>query len=344
MIGMRIGLVGINHKQADLQLREKLARTCQRRFGSDQSAHSGHSFILLSTCNRTEIYFSSPNLPETHTYILNILRNDLEGEFDQKLYSYFNDDCFHHLARVTCGLDSAIIFETEIQGQVKNAYEKACQYASFPSDIHFLFQKCLHIGKKMRSKMPVEKETEDIEYAIFSMGIHLLKSKANLKVLFIGASDINLKILKFLKKKEVKDITICNRTFSTAEVLSIKYDLQILDWKNLNEWHRYDWIILGTKSPHFLIGNTEYKRETFPSKKLIIDLSVPRNVDPRLRNNPFITLLNIDQINRMVKIRKKGMTNFINSRELFVENSTSLLLKSRKKITCSYELSESSHA
>lgn len=343
MIGMRIGLVGINHKQADLQLREKLARTCQRRFGSDQSAHSDHSFILLSTCNRTEIYFSSLNLPETHTYILNILRNDLEGEFDQKLYSYFNDDCFYHLARVTCGLDSAILFETEIQGQVKNAYEKACQYASFPSDVHFLFQKCLHIGKKMRSTMPIERDTQNIESAIFSMGIHLFKSKSNLKVLFIGASDINLKILQFLKKKEIEDITICNRTFSTAQHLSIKYDLRVLDWKNLSEWDRFDWIILGTKSPHFLIGDRICTKRIF-SKKLIIDLSVPRNVDPHLRKNPFITLLNIDQINRMVKIRKKGMTNFICSRERFVENLTSLLLKSRKESTCSYELSESSHA
>ena len=86
---MRVGIVGINHKLADLKLREHLAKTCQRRFGSGCALHGDHSFVLLSTCNRTEVYFSSDDLPATHTYLLNILRNDVSEEFNQKLYSYF---------------------------------------------------------------------------------------------------------------------------------------------------------------------------------------------------------------------------------------------------------------
>src|SRR4051812_9744096 len=120
---MRVGIVGINHKLADLKLRERLAKACQKRFGPFQAVHGDHHFILLSTCNRTEVYFSSDDLAATHSYLLSILRTDVEEEFDHKLYSYFGTDCFSHLTRVTSGLDSAIIAETEIQGQVKTAYE-----------------------------------------------------------------------------------------------------------------------------------------------------------------------------------------------------------------------------
>src|SRR5436853_2688901 len=109
---MRVGVVGINHKLADLKLREQLAITCLKRFGPSQSVHSDHHFIVLSTCNRTEVYFSSDDLAMTHSYLLSILRLDVDEEFDHKLYSYFGVDCFSHLAKVASGLDSAILAET----------------------------------------------------------------------------------------------------------------------------------------------------------------------------------------------------------------------------------------
>ena len=82
---MKVGVLGINHKLASLDLREVLAKICQRRLHPAQSTHGDHSFVLLSTCNRTEVYFSSNDLAETHSYLLNILRNDVDEDFDQKL-------------------------------------------------------------------------------------------------------------------------------------------------------------------------------------------------------------------------------------------------------------------
>jgi len=315
---MHVGVIGLNHKLAELNLREKLAKICQRRFGADQSAHANHAFVLLSTCNRTEIYFCSHNLTETHTYILNILRNDIECDFDQKLYSYFHEDCFLHLARVTCGLDSAIVFETEIQGQVKIAYEKACDYISLPCNMHFLFQKCLRIGKKIRTQVPLDRGTPNLEHAILSTGKELFPTINNKKVLFVGASDINLKILHFLKNKNVSDITLCNRTNETTDALAEKYQLEKLLWKDICQWHRYDWIIFGTKSPEYLITQDDFD-STSRSPKLIIDLCVPRNVDPKVARIPSIKLLNIDQINRTLKMRKKQVTNFVIDAETLIE-------------------------
>lgn len=317
---MRVGVLGINHKLADLELRELLAKTCQRRLAPSHSTHGDHSFILLSTCNRTEVYFSSNDLASTHSYLLNILRNDVCEDFDQKLYSYFGQDCLLHLCRVTAGLDSAIVAETEIQGQVKNAYEAAQQYHHLPFEQHYLFQKALGIAKKVRSVLPTKPGVPDIEHAILQTGQHLFEDFSQTKVLFIGASDINEKILSYLKSKVVCEISICNRSADKGRKLAEKHGIDFTPWYELNDWHQFDWIILGTKSPEYLLNSSQLPPGKI-NQKLIIDLSVPRNADPQLARHSQITLLNIDQINRRLNIRKQQLLNSLERAEEMVQEA-----------------------
>ncbi len=303
---MRVGVVGINHKLADLKLREQLAKACQKWFGALQAVHSHHHFVLLSTCNRTEVYFSSDDLACTHVYLLSILRSEVEEDFDHKLYSYFGTDCFCHLTRVTLGLDSAIIAETEIQGQVKLAYEMTSEYHSLPGDLHFLFQKALGIAKKIRSDLQLGRGMPNLEHAILQTGKHVFPCPEEARLLFVGASEINQKILGFLKNKNFRNITLCNRSGDQADAIAELYQVHPLPWSQLKRWQEYDWIIFGTKSPDYLITHEEVS-QPFASQKLIMDLCVPRNVEPKLGQDSQIILLNIDQINRLLKIRSRRM-------------------------------------
>jgi glutamyl-tRNA reductase len=305
---VRVGVIGINHKLANLELRELLAKACQRCFVGGSSVNSNHTCVLLTTCNRTEIYFTSHDLAETHSYLLQLLRCEVDDEFDQKVYSYFGHDCFLHLARVTAGLDSAIVAETEIQGQVKAAYEKSISSITLPNELHFLFQKSLKVGKQVRSELSMGRGMPDLEHAIFNAGIHLFENIQQPKILFVGASDVNSKILAFLKSKNLQNITLCNRTPQRAKVIAETYNLSLLEWSNLSSWHNYQWVIFGTKAPHYLITKTDLP-SCCNSQKLIIDLSVPRNVEPKLSQDPRITLLNIDQINRILRVRKQKMAH-----------------------------------
>ncbi len=318
---MRVGVVGINHKLADLKLREALAKTCQKRFGAGHSVHDQHHFILLSTCNRTEVYFSSNDLAVTHSYLLSILRHDVKEEFDHKLYSYFGVDCFSHLTRVTSGLDSAIIAETEIQRQVKNAYELATSYLCLPKELHFLFQKSLGISKKIRSELQLGRGMPNLEHAILQTGKHFFKSCTQARILFVGTSDINQKILGFLRSKDYANITICNRSNARALQLAHFHGVQQLDWHQLSAWYHYDWVIFGTKSPDYLIRHQDVSEEA-KGQKLIMDLCVPRNVEPKLSQDPRITLLNIDQINRLLKIRHRCMTHTLVEAENRINEAT----------------------
>lgn len=331
---MRVGVVGINHKLADLKLREQLAKACQRRFGAINSVHLDHRFVLLSTCNRTEVYFASDDLAVTHSYLLNILRQEVYEEFEQKLYSYFGIDCFSHLSRVTAGLDSAIVAETEIQGQVKSAYEVAMHYSSLPADLHYMFQKSLKIGKDVRSRLQLGRGMPNLEHAILQIGSHFFSQFQHVRILFVGASEINQKILHFFVSKAFENITLCNRSQEAASNLAEKLQIPVLEWENFSQWHEYDCIIFGTKAPEYLLRR-ELLPEKLNSKKLVIDLCVPRNVEPNVGRNSQITLLNIDQINRTLQIRKTHMTHTLKSAETLIasaaQKQTSLFLEKESK-------------
>jgi glutamyl-tRNA reductase len=334
---MRVGVVGINHKLADLKLREQLAKICQKWFSVLHAVHGNHYFVLLSTCNRTEIYFSSNDLTETHTYLLSVFRVEVEEEFDHKLYSYFGVDCFSHLTRVTLGLDSAIIAETEIQGQVKLAYEKTSDYHSLPGDMHFLFQKALGISKKLRSELQLGRGMPNLEHAILQTGKHVFQNPEETRLLFVGTSEINQKILAFLKNKNFQNITLCNRSNDQASKLAVEHATKHLEWSKLSQWVEYDWVIFGTKSPEHLIKHQEIHHSNI-SKKLIMDLCVPRNVDPKLGQDSRITLLNIDQINRLLKIRYRRMNHLLAQAEERVvqatnEHTSRYIAKAQSKIT-----------
>jgi glutamyl-tRNA reductase len=304
---MHLGVVGINHKLADLKLREQLAKACQKLFGKFNTVVHDHYFVLLSTCNRTEVYFSSEDLASTHSYIFSLLRSEVEEEFDHKLYSYFGVDCFYHLTRVTAGLDSAILGETEIQGQVKAAYEGAVEYLALPKELHFLFQKSLGIAKKIRSDFALGRGMPNLEDAIYQTGQHLFHQPEQANLLFVGASEINQKILSSFKMKGFQNMTICNRSETQSAQLVELLGIRQLPWERLNEWKSFDWIVLGTKSPDYLVKK-EPALNYIEEQKLVIDLSVPRNVEPAVGQYRNITLLNIDEINRMLQIRCRKMT------------------------------------
>ncbi len=300
-LSMQIGILGINHKSADLRLREKLAKACERRFGLENSLHTRYAYVLLSTCNRTEIYFSSPDLAQTHTHLLAILRDEVQEEFEHRVYSYFGGDCFFHLACVTAGVDSALIGETEIQGQVKRAYEGAAAYRPLSRELHFLFQKSLKIGKDMRSQEGLTHGLPTLEEAVLRAGENILGDLTENKILFVGLSEINHKIFMRFKQKGFRNITLCNRSYEKAEKMAAKESVQLLDWEHMNRWSQFDLIIFGTKSPDFLVS----EEPKIDQRKLVIDLSVPRNVDPKVGRHCAMTLLNIDQLNRVIDRKRR---------------------------------------
>lgn len=329
---MPLGVIGISHKTASLKHREQFASVCERRFRPGPFTQGDHPSVLLSTCNRVEWYFSSNDLAATHSYFLQILREENLEELEPKLFCYFGSNCFSHLAKVTAGLDSAIVGETEIQGQVKVAYEAAMAcYGQLPKEMHFAFQKSLKVGKDVRSTLLPQDGAYGLEQTIHRLNEQHYPQVEEASILFVGASEINCKVLAHLKTKGMRSITLCNRSDEAAERVADRYHIDLLPWKALSEWHRYDCLIVGTRSPDYVIT-----RDSVPSghnsRCLMMDLSVPRNIDPSLNRRPQLTVLNIDQINSIVNSRKAKLDHAVMQAEIFVRDSIhSLVARYRKK-------------
>jgi glutamyl-tRNA reductase len=161
----------------------------------------------------------------------------------------------------------------------------------------------------------------DLEHAIYQTGVHFFNFIKDARILVIGASEVNEKTVALLQMKGLYNITVCNRSSMHAREFSNKFKIASMDWKFLKNWHQFDWIILGTKASRYLIGQKDLPNERM-GIKLVMDLSVPRNVDPSLGRHSEITLLNIDQINRMLRVRKQRMSHLLAEAEQLVAFAT----------------------
>lgn len=318
---MQIGIIGLNHKLAPLHLRDLIAKACLRLFGPG-ATHPDQSFVLLSTCNRTELYFHSEDLSETHNYLLQLLKKEVLDEFEQKLYSFFGENCFWHLCRVTAGLDSAIAAETEIQGQVRKSYDSARDTLSLPSELHFLFQNALKVGKRVRHRLLQGHRMPDLEHAIFQNGVQFFQNIENTRILFVGASEINRKVISFFQAKGLKNLILCNRSAPAGETLAEKLSMEWMNWEHLTSWSEFDWIILGTRSPHPILTKGSYVPTSSPT--LLMDLAVPCNAASELGKLPNIHLLNIDQINQALEGRRQMMHRCLGQAELLTKKSANI--------------------
>ncbi len=290
---MDIGVIGVNHKSADLNFREKLAKNFQR----NEVRNFLHSFakVILFTCNRFEVYFHSPNLTRAHSSLLHDFTQEFNLTSSYKLYSYFGKDCFFHLSKVTSGIDSAVLAETEIQGQVKKAYLDAQDRCN--KELHFLFQKSLKIGKKMRQELKIGSDIPNLISTTLDVIQEKVKGK---KLLFIGASETNYKIIKRLKVNNFQ-ISLSNRTDAKGALMADELGIDYLNWKSLNYWNGFDGIICATNCPYYLLTG----KDKILKPKLILDLSVPRDVDPKIGQHDLVQLFNIDQMNKMVRKNRK---------------------------------------
>lgn len=311
---MRIGVLGINFKSADIGIREFVSRACQKRISRISPIASTNACVVLSTCNRTEIYFSSDNLAEAHSALLNVLREEVPVPFEHTLYSYFGADCFLHLARVTAGLDSAIVAESEIQRQVKISYEQTLLHYPLPGSMHFLFQKALKIGKQIRTHHCIAQNQVTIPRILFEISQRMLKKMDKTPVLWIGNSEINRRVIIHFRRKGVERMTLCTRSLHSAKDMANSQGIGLLPWEQLSDWQQFPLVICGTNTSRYIVE----KPEGIVHTRLIFDLGIPRNVDPSLNRHPMISLLNIEELGSFIEARQQKNAHEITRAEAII--------------------------
>jgi glutamyl-tRNA reductase len=319
---MKFGVLGINHKSAPLGLREKVAEACRSCTAPDK--------IVLSTCHRTEIYFSKDDLAEMQCDLFSDLKRRVPHSQEHAFYSYFGKECFFHLACVTAGLDSAMLAESDVQRQVKVAYEESRLQNQLSSPLHYLFQKSLKLGKNVRSSFPLFQSNLHLEGMLYRVVENLLGDAP--KLLFIGNSDINRKIIHYFWRKGKRQMTLCTSHLDSAIPFALDYQLSLKDRSELAHWHTYDGVIAATASDNYLVTTTPEKAAT----RLILDLSVPRSVDPALKRSPETTLLNMEEIGKFFEKYHSHQLTEVEAIKAFLQQAVDLYaaLYEKKSRTC----------
>ena len=266
--------------------------------------------IILSTCNRTEIYYEYENHVGEENKIFHLIMKCLVKfkKYPEGLSPYVStkmgsSDVSRHLFRLISGLESMIIGEFQIVDQLKDAFYFAKENSVVGPILERMFQKSFETGKYVRSNTDIGKGAVSVSYA----AVEMISTKYQLedtKILCVGAGETSQLLVKHLLKKDVKEILITNRTEAKGKRFAETYDLETLPFKKmLSEINKVDVIVFSTSSDQPLISKEDINK-LYDTKKnkntLFIDLSVPRNIDENISSIGSIELINIDNLKDIV--------------------------------------------
>src|SRR4051794_21417234 len=313
---MKLFAAGISHKTAPVEVREQLA--------VKQSAIVDLAFVLkcfghldeivlLSTCNRVEIYGTTRQATGHIKSLLQLLGAE-PRDFDPRIYLYEGTAAVRHLLRVTAGLDSMVLGETEITGQIKNAYEIARNAGLTGRVLNRLFQKAFQATKEIRTLTGIGRGTVSIK----STAVELI-GKTDLSrqsIMVLGAGEMAENCVRFLLKQGAESIFIANRSFDRALDLATRCGGEAVCFGySLFEMRDVDVVIAATRSAETLLSRDDIEdlmkaRRNRPL--LLVDLAVPRNIDPAVRGLEHVALYNIDDLEAVarhgVQARERELT------------------------------------
>ena len=322
---MTILVLGINHKTASVALREKVAFSDEKRafaLRHIRQIELAESAVILSTCNRTEVYLHNKTVPpqETQHWIRQAIQWFAEvhqldlAELQRCLYTYENLPAVNHLMEVACGLDSLILGEPQILGQVKQAYQMSEQHyqqeqQAISGELSRLFQKTFSTAKRVRTETNIGESAVSVAYAACSLARQIFESLRELQILLVGAGETIELVSRHLLRHGVKKLMIANRTLSRAEQLVEKLASNTpIDVYSLDELqtplNQADIVISSTGSSTILITKVmaeiaEKARQFRPT--LMVDIAVPRDIDENVSELESVYHYTVDDLQDIIQ-------------------------------------------
>jgi glutamyl-tRNA reductase len=302
--------LGVSHKTAPVALRERLALPEGRAAGAlhelagDPSIHEA---VAISTCNRTELHLVAGDPVEAESIALTALSRQAgirPTELFGRIYSLRGSDAARHLFEVAAGLDSMIVGEAEVQGQVKRAYELALVEGVTGPISNQLFRDALAAGKRVRTETALGRGRTSVSSVAVDLARAALGELSTRRVLVLGAGENGELTARALSERGVTTVFIANRRYDRAIGLAQRFGGKAVRFDDLpEELVAADIVVSSTGSPHQILGHEELAmvvehREGRPL--LLIDIAVPRDIDPSVRNLPGLTLYDMDDLQREV--------------------------------------------
>lgn len=311
---MTLALTGLSHHSSPLTLRERMAigpdaldaalKALRARLEADAPAPQDTGALILSTCNRMELYLHanrpSESLHAAARAFLGEWHGLAEPEFDAFLYDHANADAVRHLFRVSASLDSLVVGETEILGQVQQAYEAAHLAGTADKITGVLFQRALKTGKEARSRTRIGEGKVSVASVAVDLAESILKDFGGKTAMVVGSGTVSEQALKSVISRGVDEVIVLNRTLENAHALAAKYRGEAASLHELQQHlHRADIIISSTGAPEEILGLEDFraameKRGRAPM--FVIDIAVPRDIDRKIADIDNVYYYDIDSL------------------------------------------------
>lgn len=329
---MSIVLVGINHKTAPVEVREILAfsdEACAnglRKLVDGQVVREG---LIVSTCNRVEILSatSPEQLDQGSARIAKFFEDERQlpsGFLDQHIYSHRDEEAVRHLFRVASSLDSMVVGEPQVLGQVRRAYSVAVEAGTAGRVLNRLVHHTFRVAKRVRNETGIAANAVSISYMAVELGKKIFDSLKNHTVLLIGAGEMAELSARHLLNAGASRIMIANRTAEAAQRLVKEFGGEALPFSELeSSLVEADVVICSTASPGFVITEemTHKARERRRNRPMcMIDISVPRNIDPKVGNVPNVFLFDIDDLESVISSNIREREHEAERAELIVQS------------------------
>jgi glutamyl-tRNA reductase len=318
---MPIIVIGLSHHSSPVELRERFAFADARipavlELLRDQKI--AEEAVILSTCNRVEIYASTalePSAAFTELKHFLVTCHDYRDPLTDEVYALSEPHSVEHLFRVACGLDSMVLGETEIFGQLKKAYELALEHRHTGSRLNKVFQRAFNAAKHVRTETSIQRGSVSVGSVAVELAEKIFTSLTDRHVMVIGAGDTSEKTARALLSRGAKSIIVSNRSHDRALALAQELGgraVQFEDWGS--EFTQIDIVISSTAAPHHILDRAKLEplmrlRKNRPL--LLVDIAVPRDIDPEVNLMPNVYLYNVDDLQTIaddhLKQRKEEM-------------------------------------
>jgi glutamyl-tRNA reductase len=303
---MSIIALGLSHRSAPVTVRERFAfaeATIPEALQKIRNLGVASEAVILSTCNRVEIYASS-DLPENQAFAalqkFLVEHHGYGDEITTEIYTLGEPRSLEHLFKVACGLDSMVLGETEILGQLKKAYEIALQHKHTGSRLNKAFQKAFNAAKQVRTETNIQRGNVSVASVAVDLAEKIFSALHDRQVIVIGAGETSEKTARALLSRGAHSIIVSNRSHDRAVALARELDGRAVHFEEWDsEFAKIDIIISSTSAPHYVLDRARVEplmklRKNRPL--LVIDIAVPRDIDPEINFVENVYLYNIDDL------------------------------------------------
>ncbi|HJL92334.1 MAG TPA: glutamyl-tRNA reductase [Woeseiaceae bacterium] len=332
---MTLKILGLNHHTASLHYREQLIFTDdQIKYALQEltAIDTVKEAVILSTCNRTEFYLSTNRIGLNHAITWLTEFKQIDEHTEELLFTLEKDSALLHLSRVACGLDSMILGEPQILGQLKEAFRFAQTQGTIKKYFTQLFNHVFYAAKKIRTNTKIGKGPVSVSYAAVTLANQFFSKLENQTALLIGAGTSIELVAKHLSNKNIDKLFIANRSFDKAQELAKKYNGYAIELSNLKGVLEItDMIFSSTSSENFILRKNQITEASLKRKRkpiFAVDMAVPRDLDPNIQEIEDIYLYTIDDLEKVVL---EGTNNrkiaAIQANEILIEETTNFLNK-----------------